>query len=189
MQPHSNNEIPLDQLLTLSPEQAMEEFLKQAQEMSSAQLLEEFLKDIREMSPDYSMEKLLTLSSEQLIQLSDELSQKRMQELSQRLKVKQGSVSALLGFLQLVGVSLFKLKITSLDKKLLSQLSKKFPEQWTDFEYVFRDLEDVRQWDLRRGNSPLVVKLRYRRDCLYTWSAFLIAIALSSIRKAFYRLS
>jgi len=68
-------------------------------------------------------------------------------------------------------------------------LDKHFPEQWEEAEHIFRDLADSQQWELRKGHSQLAVKLRYRKNFIFTWLTFLMLIAFSSIKKAFYRLS
>lgn len=69
----------------------------------------------------------------------------------------------------------------------MRRIKRRFPEQYQEFEHVFRDLDEFSGRELRKGKSRRSVQLRYLWNCTYTWGAFWRAVTLGSVRQVLSR--
>ncbi|MEM9991851.1 MAG: hypothetical protein AAF738_08810 [Bacteroidota bacterium] len=77
---------------------------------------------------------------------------------------------------------------TSSQKTSLSmRFGCRFPKQWNDFEYMFRDLSDFQEWEINQGKPIRRVKLDYYFNYICTWGMFLWAVCWGTVKQVLFR--
>ena len=61
--------------------------------------------------------------------------------------------------------------------------SRSFPHQWIDYEHIFCDLNDLKEWRLEKGDLQWKAYIYYYFSLMATYISFSIAILLGSAQR------